>query len=346
MCSIAPGSAGRLRAVLRFEGGRRTRGLFAVGIFALGAFGAFDVYAFDGGGPRAEAQRVLPAMRTSSGVAAAVSRIQFVGEQKWSAGQVTQMLSRETDAEARRNLTEGLAGLGVKESEPTMLALAKDKDATVRMFAAQGLGRIETKQGATLVALLSDKNLGVRRQAAESLGRTGEAKWGSALLKAAKAEEDPSARGVMLHSIGRIGALSETQGLEAFLTNGSEMTRYAAATALCLLNAPTGVAFAQKLLAAPGRFNKRQGIMLFDGTALTTAEPALKPMLEQPDPTLSALAARVLHGAGSKGMLEWLVVRSHRALGAEKITYERELEVLMVTDEQRAQILRAKGLAK
>ena len=59
---------------------------------------------------------------------------------------------------------------------------------------------------------------------------------------------------------------------------------------------------------------------------------------------MAAPAARVLHQAGEKKMVEWLVLQSYDADAEARRSYEEALEALKVTDEERKAILRSRLL--
>jgi hypothetical protein len=85
-------------------------------------------------------------------------------------------------------------------------------------------------------------------------------------------------------------------------------------------------------------------VELFEGTSARISRKLLRPMLEDTDAHIAALAARVLHEGGEKGMVEWLVLASASARGEARFPYEDQLERLQVTPKRRQAILKKAGL--
>lgn len=96
---------------------------FASSSVATGAAGASPR-----GGGRADAERAVRALGASSSLGAGVSRIRYLGEERWSSERVVEWLRNETNTEVRRNLADALAQLSVKATEPTLVALTTDAD--------------------------------------------------------------------------------------------------------------------------------------------------------------------------------------------------------------------------
>lgn len=279
-------------------------------------------------------------------VPTAISRLRLLREEEHAAGLLMQALPSVLEPRRLRDVTAVLAGLEVRGAEPALVKLAGHEDGAVRMYAAQGLGRVRSQRSDVLLPLLEDKSLGVRREAARALGATRNPKVSKVLLAAARTESDPQTRVMMLEAVGATGDKKQAQALEAFLDDSSESTRFAAARGLCLLGAPEGFAFARKLLASEDKHVRRQGLALFEGLAAKQSGPVLRPLLEDKDRTLAAGAARILYQGGDKTMLSWLVLASWNAQGEQKLTYEKELETLQLADDERKALLRKAGVVK
>ncbi|MCE9667923.1 HEAT repeat domain-containing protein [Myxococcus stipitatus] len=297
-------------------------------------------------GRRAESEQVVVGVIQGGPVPAAVSRLRYLGEEPYAADVIGEALRKVMDDRPRRNLVAVLAGLETRSAEPTLARLAGDEDSTVRMYAAQGLGRLKSRNVQVLLPLLDDKSSGVRRDAAKALGASRNPKVGRVLVAAARQEQELEVRAAMLTAVGDAGDTKQAKVLKEFLAMDSEGTRFAAARGLCRLGAPEGFAFAGKLLASEDRFVRRQGLELYEGVAAKKAAPALKPLLEDKDRTLAAGAARILYQGGDASMLDWLVVSSWNAKNDEKLAYEKELETLQLQDDRRKAILRRAGVAR
>jgi HEAT repeat protein len=296
---------------------------------------------------RLEVDTVLEKLVSGESVPSTVSRLRFLGEEEYAADQLTLLLRKAVEPRQRRNLAGTLAGLATRATEPTLLALTRDEDSTVRMYAAQGLARVRTRRADALLPLLEDKSSGVRKEAARALGLTRNPKVGKVLLEAAQAETEIEVRAVMLVAAGEAGDKKLAPALKAFLTSDSESSRFAAARGLCLLGAPEGFEFAGKLLASQDRYVRRQGLQLYEGVAAKKAAATLQPLLEDKDRGLAAAAARVLYQGGDGKMLDWLVLASWNAKSTEeKLLYEKEIEPLQLADDKRKAILRKAGMVK
>ena len=298
------------------------------------------------GSRRAETEAVVQAVAEGGAVPPAISRLRYLREEAFAAREITTTLGTVHEERLRRNLTAVLAGLGTRAAEPTLARLASDEDSAVRMYAAQGLAKINSRLTQVMVPLLEDKSSGVRREAAKALGASRNVKMGPLLVKAAKAEKELEVRAAMLSAVGDTGDAKQGAALKEFLASDSESTRFAAAKGLCRLGSPDGFAFAGKLLGSDDRFVRRQGLELYEGVSAKKAAPALKPLLEDKDRALAASAARILHDGGDASMLEWLVLASWNAKSDEKLAYERELETLQLRDDRRKAILRKAGVAQ
>ena len=296
---------------------------------------------------RVEVNILLEELLNGGSVQTTISRLKLIGEKEYAAEELRDFLRKEVDERTRRNLTAVLASLEARSAEPVLLKLAGDPDSTVRMYAAQGLGRLKSRNVAVLLPLLEDKSSGVRKESARALGASGTPAVGKQLLAAAKKETELEVRAELLVAAGKAGDAKQATALKEYLTSDSESTRFAAAKGLCQLGSPDGFTFANKLLGAQDRFVRRQGLVLYEGVPVKKSEPALRPLLDDKDRAIAAGAARLLYQGGDKKMLDWLVLASWTAKGAEeKDTYEKELETLRLADDQRKAILRKAGMVK
>lgn len=291
----------------------------------------------------AEADALTDDILKGHNVAQAVSRLHFLGAEEQAADELAKRI-RHPDVKVRREIAWALSQLASPDHESSLVTLARDDDGAVRMSAAQGLGRIRSVNSKLLFALLADKSVGVRREAAKALGQQRNPKNGSRLAAAAQAEGEPEARVAMLVAVGQSGDKKSSKALEPFLTNSSESTRFAAAQGLCLLGASSGFEFSKKMLASKDKYERRQALALFEGASAKVASPLLKPLLEDEDKTIAATAARILHQGGEPKMLEWLVMAAWKSNGDDRLAYERQLEELKLTDEQRKKILQSQGV--
>ncbi len=295
---------------------------------------------------RAEAQQVVrQVLEGGLSVPAATSRLRLLREEAPAAALLSDALPTLVEERRRRDAVAVLAGLETRAAESTLVRLAGDRDGPVRMYAAQGLGRLRSRQTEVLLPLLSDKSSGVRREAARALGASGKAAVGRTLVAAARTEPDLETRAVMLEAAGAAGDTKQARALVGFLDDSSESTRFAAARGLCRLGAPKGFAYARKLLASEDRFVRRQGLALHEGLPLKRVDAPLRPLLADKDRGLAAGAARILSQAGDRTMREWLVLASWNAQGEEKLLYEKELEALHLADDERRALLRKAGVA-
>jgi HEAT repeat protein len=296
---------------------------------------------------RAEVNQLLEQLVDGGSVQSTISRLKLTGEKEYAAEEIRELMRKSVDERTRRNLTSVLGSLEARSAEPLLLRLAADPDSTVRMYAAQGLGRLRSRNVEVLLPLLEDKSNGVRKESAKALGASGNPAVGKILLASAKKETDLEVRAELLVATGKAGDAKQAPALKEYLTSDSESTRFAAAKGLCQLGSPDGFTFANKLLGAEDRFVRRQGLALYDGVPVKKSEPALRPLLEDKDRAIAAGAARIMYQGGDKKMLDWLVLASWTAKGAEeKDTYERELETLRLADDERKAILRKAGMVK
>ncbi len=295
---------------------------------------------------RAEVDDQIDQLIRGGSVPSTISRLRYLGERDYAAEQIQDHLRKVLDERTRRNLTAVMAGLEARGAEPALVRLASDGDSTVRMYAAQGLGKLHSHSVNVLVPLLEDKSSGVRKEAARALGASHNGAMSKLLLAAAKKEPELEVRAEMLVGAGQAGDAKQAPALKEYLTSDSEITRFASARGLCLLGSPEGFAFANKLLGSEDRFTRRQGLELYEGVPAKKASAVLTPLLKDSDRTLAASAARLLYQGGDKKMLEWLVVASFQAQGDEKLAYEKELETLQLADDERKAILRKAGMVK
>jgi HEAT repeat protein len=291
-----------------------------------------------------ETDQVIAGLLRGGSVESAVSRIEFLGEKAYAADQIMELLDESTEDDQLRDLSQALSLLAVPDAEPALIKLAQSGDAVVRMNAAAGLGRIQSRAANVLQALLKDASMPVRREAAKAMGRIRVPKLGAVLVRAAQVEGEPEVRAALLVAVGQSGDKKQAKALEAFLKSSSESTRVAAARGLCGLGAPAGFAFAKKLLASTDKYERRQGLALFEGFPAKNIAPALKPLLDDPDVSISAAAARILFQGGDATMLGRLVVASHKANGDAKLKIENEIEPLHLSDADRQAILKRAGV--
>jgi HEAT repeat protein len=170
------------------------------------------------------------------------------------------------------------------------------------------------------------------------------AKAGGALMKAAKIEGEIEVRAEMLIAVGAVGDKKQAAGLEAFLDDSSESARFAAAQGLCLLGNKKGFEFAKKKLQSADRYERIEGLKLFEGSRARDVAAVLTPMLEDSDRAVAAMTARLLDQGGDPKMLDWLVLKSFQTMGDDKLAYEKELEALRLPDDQRKSILAKAGI--
>ncbi|HVG57534.1 MAG TPA: HEAT repeat domain-containing protein [Hyalangium sp.] len=298
------------------------------------------------GRTRAEVDEQVSLLLRGGSVPSSISRLRYLGEREYAAEALMQAFRKVLDERTRRNVTAVLAGLEARGAESFLVRLATDGDSTVRMYAAQGLGKLHSRQVQVLVPLLEDKSLGVRKEAARALGASRNPTMGKLLISAARREPELEVRAELLQAAGEAGDAKQAPVLKEFLTSDSEITRFAAAKGLCRLGAQEGFAFADKLIASEDRFVRRQGLVLYEGVPAKKASGRLAPLLKDADKTLAAGAARILYQGGDKKMLDWLVLASFQAEGEEKLAYEKELETLHLADDQRKAILRKTGMVK
>ena len=296
---------------------------------------------------RDEALRLVQQLARADGnPLSLISRLEFLGEKDFASFELSIRVTRELEVKRRRVQAMALASFARPNAADALEKILDDDDGAVRMYAAQGLGRIGDRTAVRrLIALLEDKTLGVRREAAIALGAMRDPSAGPALMKAAKAEGEIEVRAIMLAQVGRTGDKKQAGELETFLTSSSEGTRFGAAQGLCALGSSRGYEYARKLIGSKDRFERLQGLKLFEGTTARAAAPVLSPLLTDDDPAVAAVAARLLYQGGDEKKLDWLVLRSHRTTSLdERMYFEKELETLRLADDQRKAILTRAGV--
>ena len=274
-----------------------------------------------------------------------VNKLVLFDAQRAGTAQLAARLRRTSDERRRGRMLQALASIAVTDEDAVSTALAALHDDALgnRMAAAKTLGRLKSPSAAAaLEALLRDKATGARREAARALGALAQRSAAPALMAAAKIEDEPETRAVMLLAIGAVGDRAQTPALEPFLGASSESTRFAAAQALMRLAAPSGEAFVKRALASADALERLQGVQLLQGVH----SPLLERMVNDPNDEVRATAARVLAEAGDARRIEWLVIESERHAAAPnaQVFYEREIEKLRVSRETRDGILKKAGL--
>lgn len=323
---------------------------FAFGLLAAGLCWAGPAADARAVARRQEAMELLrQIVRGPGNPQPAISRLQFLGEAAFAANELALRLPAEVEVRKRRTLALALAQLaqpGIAEVVQVLEHALKDEDGAVRMYAAQGLGRVGDGASARkLLPLLNDKTLGVRKEAALSLGALKDPRAGPPLMAAAKAEGEIEVRAMMLAMVGRTGDKAQARALEEFLASDSELTRFGAAQGLCGLGSPRGYEYARRLIASAERSTRLQGLKLFEGSTARAAAPVLAPLLLDADPAVAAVAGRLLYQGGDAKKLDWLVLRSHHTTSVdERMYFEKELEALRLRDDQRREILTRAGI--
>lgn len=295
---------------------------------------------------RAEAQDLVDGiLRGEGNLNGLLNRVRFIGQEAAVCTELSEVVRRTGDPQQVRNVAQALGTLAHPNGELALLWLTGNEDGATRMYAAMGLGRMKSAQAVPkLLPLLADKSLGVRKETARALGLIRNPKAGGPLLKAAKVEGEVEVRAEMLMAVGGAGDKKQAAGLEGFLGDSSEATRFAAAKGLCGLGAKKGFEFAKKQLSSSDRYERLQGLKLFEGSKAKEASVVLGPMLEDKDRAVAAMAARVLYQGGDSAKLDWLVLQSFHANGEERLQYEKELELLRLADDQRKAILKKAGI--
>lgn len=299
----------------------------------------------------AETQAALAALRDGSlSPTQVANKISNAGTEAEATVFITKRLQELVSAPLENAYFEVLAQIAVPSpslSELAVLALNGSRDITLRLNAIRVISRMKLPNAVgVLTPLLTNPAVGLRREAARGLTRIANPKSGQALLVAAKTEDDPETRALMIAGVGKVGDVKQAKGLESLLESSSESTRLAATQALCLLGSKKGMERAKALLGSADRLERLQGVTLFEGASAKVAGPMLTQMLGDPDIAVKARAGRILAQGGDGRLVEFLVLESFKASTDDKLLYENELELLRVTDETRAGILRKAGLKK
>lgn len=278
----------------------------------------------------------------------AANRISFLGTEAAATDVLAFALRQPIDAKTRNAYFEVLSQIATPHPElltPATNAARSTDDLTLRMNGLRILGRLKQASSVkVLTPMLTDKVLGVRREASKALIAINGTKAAGDLLAAAKVEDDPETRALMLIGVGKLGDPKQAKGLESLLDSSSESTRLAATQALCVLGSKKGLEAAKKLLTSKDKYERQQGVMLFEGATAKVATPVLTPMLQDPEVAVRARTARLLAQGGDAKLIEWMVIESYKAPTDDRLVYETELERLRLTDDQRASILKKAGL--
>lgn len=299
---------------------------------------------------RVEMLAALNALMNGSMSATQVSnKISFLGAEREATELIIRRFPEAPTTAARSLYLEVL--VQVATPHPDLVGLAassiQSDEITTRLNGIRLMARSRVPAAVTVLApLLGDKALGVRREAARALVALKNPRPAGQLLTAAKTEDDPETRALMIVGVGRLGDVKQAKGLESLLESSSESTRLAATQALCLLGNKKGFEVAKAQLTSKEKYERVQGVMLFEGAPSSLAAPMLTPMLADPEVAVRARAARILAQGGDGKMIEWLVLESFKSPTDDKLVYETEIEQLRITDEARADILRKAGLKK
>ncbi|MFN0061538.1 MAG: HEAT repeat domain-containing protein [Myxococcaceae bacterium] len=266
-------------------------------------------------------------------VVRATSRVTYLGEQAFAADALVDALER--NSAPLIFIAQGLMLLGVKEGERGLVKLSRDGDPAIRLLAAQGLGRIQSRRADVVLPLLRDAQPAVRREAARALGGMRDPRHGRVLFDVAQAEADLTTRAIMLEAVGSAGDKRQGDRLVPFLRSASESAQWAAARALCLLENPKGLRFANEHLKSPHEAQRRLAVDLLEGVSLKRIEPLLRARLDDTAAPVAAAAARVLARAGDRQALAWLVRAVDTASFESRPVFANELEKLGLSDAER-----------
>ncbi|MBL8941091.1 MAG: HEAT repeat domain-containing protein [Archangium sp.] len=296
-----------------------------------------------------ETREVLSALASGSmSPTQAANRISFLGTEAAATDALAFALRQPIDTRVRNAYFEVLSQIATPHPElltPATNAARATDDLSFRMNGLRILGRLKQPSSVkVLTPLLTDKVLGVRRESAKALVAINGTKGAGELLAAAKVEDDPETRALMLIGVGKLGDPKQAKGLESLLDSSSESTRLAATQALCALGSKKGLEAAKKLLASKDKYERLQGVMLFDGASAKVAGPVLTPMLQDTEVSVRARTAKLLAQGGDSKLVEWMVIESYKAPTDDRLVYETELEQLRLTDDQRSIILKKAGL--
>jgi HEAT repeat protein len=278
----------------------------------------------------------------------AATRIGNAGNEAAATTYLTRRLEQVFEPRRRASYFELLSMVAVPHRDLAELAVSTLKtsdDLSVRLSAMRIVARMKHPDLVPiLVPYLGDPLLGLRREAARSLITLKAVRAAPMLAKAAVVEDDPETRSLMLVGVGRLGDAKQGKVLEPLLDSSSETTRLAATQALCLLGQKKGFDAAKKLLASPEKFDRLQGVMLFEGADAKVANAVLEPLTTDPEAAVRARAARVLAEGGDTRWTEWLVLEAFKGNVEHKLVFEAEIEKLRLSDEQRAAVLKKAGL--
>jgi HEAT repeat protein len=278
----------------------------------------------------------------------AANRISNTGGEAAATEYLTKKMAQVFDTRRRAAYFDLLSMVATPNAALADLAattLKSSDDVSQRLAAVRILGRMKNQAVVPLLTpLLTEGVLGLRREAARGLVALKAVKAAGALAKAAVVEDDPETRSLMIVGVGRLGDSRQAKTLEPLLESSSETTRVAATQALCLLGNKKGVDAARALLASKDKFERLQGVMLFEGAEVKVAKGLLEPMTTDPEPSVRARAARILAQSGEPRWIDWLVLEGYRGTVEDKLLFETELEQLRLSDEQRAAILKKAGL--
>ncbi len=282
---------------------------------------------------REEAALLVQQIAAAQSVPAAVNRVQSLGEEAYAAAALGRLVHAGLGLQQRRALATALALLRTPEAGPALASLLTDEDGSIRMSAAQGLGRISGgRHPELLLPLLADRTLGVRREAARALGLAHQPRFAARLLASARGEGEPEVKAALLIAVGQSGDRRQVPALSAFLESSSESARWAAARALCLLGAERGLAFASTAMHASSAAERCDGLLLLQGVSHRKAKALLRTALADSSPEVFALAARLLFEAGDRTMASWLVRASAAAQEKDRRLIEAEVENLHLPD--------------
>lgn len=110
----------------------------------------------------------------------------------------------DRDASVRLTAAEGLGKVGAQKAEPFLLRALHDSDSRVREAAARGMGRLSAvgvEAGTELAALLRDPDVSVRHAAAQALGAGEVAPALASALARLLTSPDPAVRQAAGHAL-------------------------------------------------------------------------------------------------------------------------------------------------
>jgi len=272
-----------------------------------------------------------------------ISRIIFLRQESYASNLLATRLHAHS-VDMRRRAAEGLARLAGPAQLGALTHAAEDGDGPVRMATAQALGRAGRGAVPVLLGLLGDKTYGVRREAARALGKVGGPAEGPKLFARLKDEPELEVQTALILATGEVKAKAMRPKLVPLLRSDSEGTRQAATRALCLLGASEGFAQVNQQLQGKELYPRLAAVELLAGVPLKHTAPLLKPLLDDPEPRIQAVAARSLAQAGEAKARTWLILAAAQAAPGKRDPYLRELETLGVTEVESNRVLRKAGL--